>query len=334
MCPFSFYLRCGSRGTPPCFSLSRSLSSFHSGSCQHLCLFVERGLFLRLGSLFFICSHIPLSRHSVKIIVLNSIFLYYFPATTYVVVVRQTEETVVSGTPSVVEIPAAETTVDFSELITNVQLTPTTIAVEIAGTYGGDENSVVFTMKVNGADEPQTLSAESVLTTEWIYPGTTLSLSFSSRQTAFRFTGAVSTEITLLSQHTHITVDGVETGIDLPGLTTTIVATDSTVVLVELPETTTTVEITAETYSLTVMAYKISTGGDGQDSGSSYCGTQVLAAGDENTPCVMSLTTTITLPSEAATSNLYLYAPGLTTSFMLPGITTTFLQGIGGSLRQ
>ena len=49
----------------------------------------------------------------------------------------------------------------------------------------------------------------------------------------------------------------------------------------------------AETYSLTVMAYKISAGTDGQDSGSSYCGTQTLDAGAENTPCVMSLTTTI-----------------------------------------
>ncbi len=236
--------------------------------------------------------------------------------------------------PSVVEVPAAETTVEFSQQITNAQLTPTTIAVEISGTYGGDENSVVFTMKVNGADEPQTLSAESILTTAWTYEGTTLSLSFSARQTAFRFTGAVSTEITLPTEHTHVTVDGIETAVDLPGLTTTIVATDSTVVLVELPETTTTVEIAAETYSLTVMAYKISTGSDGQDSGSSYCGTQVLEAGATDTPCVMSLTTTITLPSEAATSNLYLYAPGLTTSFMLPGITTTFLPGIGEGLRR
>ena len=250
-------------------------------------------------------------------------------STTYVVVDGQTEETVVSGTPSVVEISAAETTVDFSELITNVQLTPTVITVEVAGTYGDNANSVVFTMSVNGqsqgSDGKLTLNADDSLTTEWTYPGTTLSLSFSSRQTAFRFTGAVSTEITLPTEHTHVTVDGIETAVDLPGLTTTIVATDSTVVLVDLPETTTTLEITAETYSLTVMAYKISTGGDGQDSGSSYCGTQVLQAGDENTPCVMSLTTTITLPSEAATSNLYLRAPGLTTSFILPGITTTFI---------
>ena len=233
--------------------------------------------------------------------------------------------------PSVVEVPAAETTVDFSQQITNVQLTPTVITVEVTGTTGADENSVVFTMKVNGADAAQTLSAESVLTTAWTYEGTTLSLSFSARQTAFRFTGAVSTEITLPTEHTHVTVNGIETAVDLPGLTTTIVATDSTVVLVDLPETTTTVEITAETYSLTVMAYKISTGdtANGQDAASSYCGTQPLAAGDENTPCVMSLTTTITLPSEAATSNLYLYAPGLTTSFVLPGITTTFLPGTG-----
>ena len=170
-------------------------------------------------------------------------------------------------------------------------------------------------MSVNGqsqgSDGKLTLNADDSLTTAWTYPGTTLSLSFSSRQTAFRFTGAVSTEITLPTEHTHVTVDGIETAVDLPGLTTTIVATDSTV-LVDLPETTTTVEITAETYSLTVMAYKISKGntGDGQDSGSSYCGTQVLEDGDENTPCVMSLTTTITLPSEAATSNLYLRAPG------------------------
>ena len=71
-------------------------------------------------------------------------------STTHVVVDGQTEETVVSGTPSVVEISAAETTVDFSEQITNVQLTPTTIAVEIAGTYGDGEDSVVFTMSVNG----------------------------------------------------------------------------------------------------------------------------------------------------------------------------------------
>ena len=224
------------------------------------------------------------------------------------------------------EVPAAETTVEFSQQITNVQLTPTTIAIEIAGTYGADANSVAFTMKVNGADEEKTLSTDASLTTAWIYEGTTLSLSFSARQTAFRFTGAVSTEITLPTEHTHVTVNGIETAVDLPGLTTTIVATDSTVVLVDLPEPTTTVEITAETYSLTVMAYKISTGdtANGQDSQSSYCGTEVLAAGATDTPCVMSLTTTITLPSEAATSNLYLYAPGLTTSFVLPGITTTF----------
>ena len=234
------------------------------------------------------------------------------------------------------DVPAAETAVEFSQQITNAQLTPTVITVEIAGTAGADDQSVVFTMKINGADEEKTLSTDASLTTEWIYPGTTLSLSFSARQTAFRFTGAVSTEITLPTEHTHVTVDGIETAVDLPGLTTTIVATDSTVVLVELPETTTTVEITAETYSLTVMAYKIST--DNPDSvqtaDSSYCGTQVLQDGATDTPCVMSLTTTITLPSEAATSNLYLYAPGLTTSFMLPGITTTFLPGVGEGLRR
>ena len=233
----------------------------------------------------------------------------------------QTEETVVSGTPSVVEVPAAETVVDFSTYITHTSVVATIITVEIAGT-AGDVNSVEFTIKVNDAEEKQTLSAESVLTTAWTYPGTTLSLSFPSRSSAFRFTGSATTEIIIPSQHTHLTVDGIETAVDLPGLTTLIEVTESTNVIIDLPEVTTTLEIDPDTYSLTVMAYTISTGGDGQEAKSSYCGTRVMN-GDTNSACVMSLTTTITLPTTAPV--LYLNAPGLTTSFMLPGITTTFI---------
>ena len=222
------------------------------------------------------------------------------------------------------EIPAAETTVEFSEQITGAQITPTTITIEISGTTG-DANTVEFTVSVNGAGEKQTLSTGSQFTTEFTFPATTLSLSFASRQTAFRFEGAVSTEITLPSEHTHVTVNGIETAVDLPGLVTTIEVSDSTVVLVELPEATTTLEFTAETYTFTMEAYTISTGDTniGQTQASSYCGTQVMNSATDSA-CVMDITTTITLPTGADASNLYLHAAGLTTAFTLPGVTTTF----------
>ena len=229
------------------------------------------------------------------------------------------------------EISAAETTVEFSQYVTNTVLVPTTITIEVSGTVGADANSVEFTMNVNG--QPQgdggkmTLNTGSQFTTEFTFPATTLSLSFASRQTAFRFEGGASTEITLPSEHTHVTVNGIETAVDLPGLVTTIEVTDSTVVLVELPEATTTLEFTAETYTFTMEAYTISTGdaGSGQDAGSSYCGTQVMNSATDSA-CVMDITTTVTLPTGAEGSNLYLVADGLTTAFTLPGITTTFKQ--------
>ena len=80
------------------------------------------------------------------------------------------------------EIPAAETTVDFSQYITNAAVVPTTITIEVVGTTGADENSVEFTMNVNGqpqgADSKMTLSPGSPFTTEFTFPATTLSLSF------------------------------------------------------------------------------------------------------------------------------------------------------------
>ena len=228
------------------------------------------------------------------------------------------------------EVPAAETVVDFSTYITHTSVAATTLTIEIEGTTGAD-STVEFTMKVNGETQGEggkiTLTTDASLTTEWTYPGTTLSLSFAARSSAFRFTGSTTTEITIPSEHTHVTVNGIETAVDLPGLTTVIEVTESTNIIVDLPDVTTTLEVSAETYSLTVMAYTISKGNadSGQDGQSSYCGTQTLDAGDENSPCVMSLTTTITLPSAASASDLYLYATGLTTSFTLPGITTTFV---------
>ena len=62
-------------------------------------------------------------------------------------------ESVVSGTPTVVEIPAAETTVDFSQYVTNTAVVPTTITIEVVGTAGADANAVTFTMSVNGVTQ-------------------------------------------------------------------------------------------------------------------------------------------------------------------------------------
>ena len=227
------------------------------------------------------------------------------------------------------EIPAAETTVDFSQYITNAAVVPTTITIEVVGTTGADENSVEFTMNVNGqpqgADSKMTLSPGSPFTTEFTFPATTLSLSFAARTSAFHFSGAVSTEITLPSEHTHVTVNGIETAVDLPGLTTIIEVSESTNIIVDLPEATTTLEFTEEVYTFSMEAYTISTGdaASGQDGASSYCGTQTTD-GASGSACVMSITTTVTLPTGATDSVLYLIAPGTTTGFTLPGITTTF----------
>ena len=233
------------------------------------------------------------------------------------------EVTVVSGTSSVVEIPAAETTVDFSQYVTNTAVVPTTITIEVIGTAGDDANSVTFTMSVNGVaqgdDGKMTLTTGTPLLTEFTFPATTLSLSFAARTSAFRFEGAVSTEITLPSEHTHVTVNGVETAVDLPGLTTTIEATDSTNIILDLPEVTTTLEFAEEVYTFSMEAYTISSSG-----GTSYCGTQ-STDGAENSACVMGITTTVVLPTGVPSTNLYLVAAGTTTEFTLPGITTTLV---------
>ena len=218
----------------------------------------------------------------------------------------------INGTLPVVEVAAAETTVEFTPYNTHTSLTPTVITVEVASTKSVDGGS--FTPTVNGqAVEGLTLP----WTTTFMFEATTLSLSFSSRQTAFVFTGSASTEVIIPPEHTHVTVNGVETAVDLPGLTTTITVTDSTNVIVQLPEVTTELEFTAESYvfSVTVDTIDAAT--------SSLCGTFDLGEnGNAGDTCLPSISTVITLPTAAG--DLYLHADGLTTSFLLPGITTTF----------
>ena len=220
------------------------------------------------------------------------------------------------------EVAAAETTVEFSDFNTHTELIRSTITFSMTSATTDAGSTVIFTASVNG-QEAADLTAP--FTTTWSFDATTLTLSFESRQTAFHFIGDATTEITIPSEHTHVTVNGVETFVNLPGLTTTIIATGSTNVIVDLPAVTTTMDIAADSYVLTVEQFTISTGNTaaGQEAASKYCGTQVFADGAENSPCVMSYDITITLPTSAAA--LYLHANGLTTSFALPGITTTFL---------
>ena len=71
------------------------------------------------------------------------------------------------------------------------------------------------------------MNAAASPTTERTYLGTILSLSFSTRQTAFRFTGAVSTDIILPT--------ALRLSVDLLGLTTIFVAADPTNIIVDSP---------------------------------------------------------------------------------------------------
>ena len=221
------------------------------------------------------------------------------------------------------EISAVETTVEFSESFSVASITPTSITIEIKEGTTSSANSNDFTYEVTINGTPETVTGTTNFETTFTFPSTTITLSLPARQTAFIFTGAVSTEITLPSEHTHVTVDGIETAVDLPGLTTTIEATDSTNVIVQLPEVTTEVVFTEETYAFTWQTYQIS-----DDNSKNICGTYTLTASAASSDdlCVPGISTVITLPTGATQSQVFLHATGLTTAFTLPGITTTFVR--------
>ena len=180
-----------------------------------------------------------------------------------------------------------------------------------------DDGDGTFGLTVNG----QSVEATSNFATTFTYPGTTLELSAS--QTVFRFEGAVSTEIIIPSEHTHVTVDGIETAVNLPGFTATFAVTGSSNVIVDIPATTTQMTIPEATYVFSAITDTVATLGD---DGTYYCGTNTdatFAADANEKTCVMGTIFTVTLPSDA--SALYLHGPGLTISFALEGITTTFI---------
>ena len=221
--------------------------------------------------------------------------------------------TVVTVISSVVEVPAAETSVVFSPYDTHTSIAGTTITFEASVQTAITDASTAFVATVNG--EETTLDLP--FATTWTFSSTSLELSFAARTSAFIFTGDSSVEITIPAEHTHVTVGGVETAIDLSGITTTLSVTGSTNVILTMPEVVTTMEIPEVTAEFTVTTDTISTSG-----GNTYCVDQSIAGGNENSPCVVGTTFTITLPTSAG--NLYLHADGLTTAIDLPGITTSF----------
>ena len=234
------------------------------------------------------------------------------------------------------EVPAAETTATLTGVVTHTSAEPKLITVIVAaqeastatnddGTVAS-EQAVSVTALIDGTEYSSGGTAEFTtfpFTTTFTYTATTLELSYSAVETFFTFEGAASTEITIPSQHTHVTVNGVETALDLPGLTTLIEVSDSTSVAVTVPDITTTLEIPEETYELVITADTIH-----DVDGTKYCAAssvaaQSLAAGETGSLCIPGISTVITLPTNAQV--LYLNAPGVTTALGIPAATTTFV---------
>ena len=111
------------------------------------------------------------------------------------------------------EVAAAETTVNFTPENMVTSTTPSTIIIEIGEKTTGQANTLTYTVTVNGSDKVE-VTGDIAFVTTFTFPETTLSLSFSARQTSFIFSGAVSTEITLPSEHPQPTENGIETHVD------------------------------------------------------------------------------------------------------------------------
>ena len=244
------------------------------------------------------------------------------------------------GTPSVVEVPAAETTATLTGVVTHTSAESTLITIivsaQTAGVATNDDGTIdsdsakAITATIDGTTYTEGGSGDSSaefstfpFITTFTYSATTLELSYSAVETFFTFEGAASTEITIPSQHTHVTINGVETAVDLPGLTTVIEVSESTSVAVTISDVTTTLVVPEETYELTITADTIH-----DVDGTKYCAAssvaeQSLGAGDTGSLCIPALSTVITLPTSSQV--LYLNAPGVTTALGIPAATTTFV---------
>lgn len=220
------------------------------------------------------------------------------------------------------EVAAVDTVVSFDNFNTHTSVSPLLVTFSMTP-QTMDQAVSTFTATVDGTETVLT----APFTTTWIFTSTTVELSFAARTSAFIFTGEGSTEVTIQGEHTHLTVDGVETAVDIPGITTTLTAMGSTNVIVTLPEVITSIEVPETSFEFSVARETLATV-DGTDS-SYVCGTDTQttyngggSGADTTKGCVVGTMFTLTLPTSA--DELYLHADGLTTSFQLAGITTTF----------
>ena len=199
---------------------------------------------------------------------------------------------------------------------THTTIIPTVITFELSAKR--IDGAGKFTVTADGVTQEYTSS----LVTTWTYPSTVLELEFSAGTTAFYFTGEGSTIVTIPTEHTHVTVDGIETAVDIPGFTTTLSVTGSSNVIVDVLATTTQMTIPEATYVFSAITDVVT-----QDGDKYYCGTftdqRAYGEAANTKACIVGTTFTVTLPYSAPA--LYSHGDGLTTSFALQGNTTTFI---------
>ena len=220
------------------------------------------------------------------------------------VVDGQTEETVVSGTPSILEVAAAQTTVEVSGIIAHTQFA----------------TSFQFAVTAGEVDAAQNPSSVQVLSTEWVVSPTTIELSFAETISYVQLTEATSIEITIPTEHTHLTVNGVETAIDLPGLTTTVIAEGSTDIYLRIPATTTSLIYEGTTITLLAETITMNAGGDKCGDGNSDTLYYTAKYADATTCYVATQ-----IDTAVSASILYLTVPNTVGTYTLAGITTTFV---------
>ena len=175
----------------------------------------------------------------------------------------------------------------------------------------------VTTGEVDAAENP---SSVQVLSTEWVVDPTTIEPTFSETISYVQLTESTSVEITIPTKHTHLTVNGVENAIDLPGLTTTVIAEESTDIYLRIPATTT--SLVFEGTTITLLAETITTNADGNKCGDGKSDTLYYTVKSGGvTTCYVATQ----IDTAVSVSILYLTVPNTFGTYNLAGITTTFI---------
>ena len=202
------------------------------------------------------------------------------------------------------EVAAAETTVEVSGVIAHTQFA----------------TSFQFTVTAGEVDAENSPESVQVLSTEWVVDPTTIDLTFSETISYVQLTEATSVEITIQTEHTHLTVNGVETAIDLPGLTTTVIAEGSTDIYLRIPATTTSLVFEGTTITLFAETITMNAGGDkcGDGNADSLYYTAKYA---DATTCYVATQ----IDTAVSASILYLTVPNTVGTYTLAGIATTLV---------